>query len=523
MRHDSPGVELIIVESPFRSLNGPLLAYIDALRDTYPADTMTVVLRIVGAVPMTEVLPSTISEAAEWLRTGRLSSVRLTQALLERAHATQDTLATFITITDESALAAAQRADDELARGLDRGPLQGIPLGIKDIIATADAPTTANSRVLDPAWGDRDDATVVRKLREAGAVLLGKLGLHEFAIGWPDPQTGFRIPKNPWDMSRTPGGSSSGTGAAIAGGLVLGGLGTDTGGSIRGPAANCGISGLKPTFGRVSKEGCVALGYSLDNIGPMARTARDCALMLQVLAGFDPLDPCSASAPVPDLLGSLDAGLAGVRIGIPREYFFDAPELNGEIKQTVLAAVEALSGAGAQVVEVSLPYAAMARDAQRAIMFGEAYAYHEQDLRDRPELYGQYTRGQLLQGVLYTAADYVQAQRVRSVIKQATAHAMADLDVLITPTTLTLPAAFEGYDPDAMMKLPTYMAMWNLTGWPALSVCCGFSDAALPLPIGLQIIGKAFDEPMVLRVGHAYQQVTDWHTRRPEIGLEVAA
>ncbi len=472
---------------------------------------------------LSESLPSTIDEAAEWLRSGRVSSVQLTEALLERAHATQDTLAAFIAITDEAALAAAQRADDDLARGLDRGPLHGIPLGIKDIIATADAPTTANSRVLDPAWGNRADATVVRRLREAGAVLLGKLGLHEFAIGWPDPNTGFRIPKNPWDKRRTPGGSSSGTGAAIAGGLVLGGLGTDTGGSIRGPAANCGISGLKPTFGRVSKEGCVPLGYSLDNIGPMARTARDCALMLQVLAGFDPLDPCTVAAPVPDMVASLDAGLNGVRIGIPRDYFFESSELNAKIKQAVLTAIEVLSGAGARVVDVALPHAATARDAQRAIMFGEAYAYHEQDLRDRPELYGQYTRGQLLQGVLYTAADYVQAQRLRSLIKQETAQAMADLDVLITPTALVLPAAFEGYDPDAMMKLPTYMAMWNLTGQPALSVCCGFSATEPPLPIGMQIIGKPFDEPMVLRVGHAYQGLTDWHTRRPKIGMEVAA
>src|ERR1700730_1599564 len=254
-------------------------------------------------------IPPTIVAAGAALRSGQVSSVALTQELLARARATQDTVAAFIVITEEPALAAAQRADAELAAGRDRGPLHGIPLAVKDIIATADAPTTANSRVLDPTWGQRDDATVVRKLREAGAVLLGKLGLHEFAIGWPDPATGFRIPKSPWDMARTPGGSSSGTGAAIAAGLILGGLGTDTGGSIRGPAAHCGISGLKPTFGRVSKEGCVPLGYSLDNIGPMARTARDCALMLQVLAGFDPLDPCSVPVPVPSMTDGLNGSL----------------------------------------------------------------------------------------------------------------------------------------------------------------------------------------------------------------------
>jgi aspartyl-tRNA(Asn)/glutamyl-tRNA(Gln) amidotransferase subunit A len=468
---------------------------------------------------MTPPLPATIAEAGDWLRHGRLSAVDLTQALLARSHAAQASIAAFITITDAPALAAAQRADAELAQGLDRGPLHGIPLGVKDIIATADAPTTANSRVLDPAWGQRDDATVVRKLREAGAVLLGKLGLHEFAIGWPDPATGFRIPKNPWDLTRTPGGSSSGTGAAIAAGLILGGLGTDTGGSIRGPAAFCGISGIKPTFGRVSKEGCVPLGYSLDNIGPMARTVRDCALMLQVLAGFDPLDPCSASTPVPDMLAGLDGSLDGVRIGVPREYFFDVPELNPQVKQAVQAALVQLASAGATVVDVELPHAAVARAAQRVIMFGEAYAYHEPDLQTRPELYGMYTSQQLRTGAFYSAADFVQAQRVRSLVKAEADRALSEVDVLVTPTALDVAPTFEGYDPDAMRRQPTFMGIWNLTGLPALSVGCGFSEAGLP--IGLQIIGKAFDEPMVFKVGDAYQRLTDWHTRQPRAAQEL--
>lgn len=222
-------------------------------------------------------------------------------------------------------MAAARKADADFAAGIDRGPLQGIPLAIKDIISTSDAPTTANSNILDRAWGDRGDAPVTRKLREAGAVLTGKLGLSEFAIGRPDPATGFRIPKNPWNLEHSPGGSSSGTGAAIAAGLILGGLGTDTGGSIRGPSAYNGISGIKPTFGRVSKDGCVPLGYSLDNIGPMARSSRDCALMLQVLAGYDPNDPCSVDVPVPDMTGAITGSLKGLKIGVPRDYFFTAP------------------------------------------------------------------------------------------------------------------------------------------------------------------------------------------------------
>src|SRR5215472_1330940 len=284
---------------------------------------------------MSAELPPTIDEAGASLRRRQLTSVDLTRQLLSRIHASQDTIAAFITITDEAALAAAERADAELASGTDRGPLHGIPLAVKDIIATADAPTTANSHVLDLAWGQRGDATVVRKLREAGAVLLGKLGLSEFAVGYPDPDKGFRIPKNPWDLARSPGGSSSGTAAAIAGGLILGGLGTDTGGSIRGPAAYCGISGLKPTFGRVSKEGCVPLGYSLDNIGPMAHTARDCALLLAVLAGHDP--------------AALTGSVEGVRIGLPRAYFLDAPGLEAEVRDAVLAAAEAMAKAGARI------------------------------------------------------------------------------------------------------------------------------------------------------------------------------
>jgi aspartyl-tRNA(Asn)/glutamyl-tRNA(Gln) amidotransferase subunit A len=462
--------------------------------------------------------PSTIVEAGEALRGGRLTSVALTQELLTRVQASQDSIAAFITITAESALDAAQRADTELRNGTDRGPLHGIPLGIKDIIATSDAPTTANSRVLDPAWGNRADATVVRKLREAGAVVLGKLGLHEFAIGWPDPSTGFRIPKNPWDQTRTPGGSSSGTGAAIAAGLILGGLGTDTGGSIRGPAAHCGISGLKPTFGRVSKEGCVPLGYGLDNIGPMARTARDCAVMLQVLAGFDPLDPCSAHEPVPDMLANLDGSVAGLRIGLNRQYFFDAPDLNSEVRQAVLGGIDRLVAAGASVTDVPFPHGAVACDAQRVIMFSEAYAYHERDLQERSDKYGSYTRQQLQQGAFFTAADYVQAQRVRVLIREDAQRALANVDVLITPTGLTFAPTFAGYDPDALRRQPTFTGIWNLTGFPAMSVCCGFSEVGMPM--GMQIIGRPFDEQMVLRVGDAYQRLTDWHTRVPELARE---
>ncbi|HEV7664290.1 MAG TPA: amidase [Chloroflexota bacterium] len=462
-------------------------------------------------------LPNTIVEAGDWLRTKRISAVELTTGLLARAEAAQDSVAAFITITHETALAAARQADQELAAGTDRGPLHGIPIGVKDIIATVEAPTTANSRVMDPAWGAGRDATVISRLRAGGAIMMGKLGLNEYAIGYPDPDTGFRIPRNPWDLERFPGGSSSGTGAAIAAGFVLGGLGTDTGGSIRGPAAYCGISGLKPTFGRVSKDGCVPLGYSLDNIGPMARTAHDCALLLQVMAGYDPRDPSTVDVHVPDMLATKDTPLAGLRIGTPRSYFFDVPDLDPEALKAVLAAIDVLVAAGATVSDVSIPHADIARHAQRVIMFSEAYAYHEPDLQTRPELYGKYTRQSIRQGAMFSGPDYVQAQRVRSLIKAEVAQAMPNVDVLITPTMLGVAPRFDAYDFEGSMRQPTFMAIWNLTGSPAMSICCGFSSGSNgTLPLGLQIVGKPFDEPTVFRAAYSYQQLTDWHNRKPE-------
>jgi aspartyl-tRNA(Asn)/glutamyl-tRNA(Gln) amidotransferase subunit A len=462
---------------------------------------------------MTDV-PGSIVEAGARLRDGRVTALELTEALLARATSAQDTIAAFVTITRETALAAAVQADAELLAGTDRGPLHGIPIGIKDLIVTEEAPTTANSRVLDPAWGQRPDATVVRKLRAAGAIVCGKLALHEFAIGAPDPATGFPIPCNPWDLERTPGGSSSGTGAALAAGLILGGLGTDTGGSIRGPASLCGISGLKPTFGRVSKDGCVPLSYSLDHVGPMAHTVRDCALMLQVMAGFDENDPCTVDRQVPTMTAGLDGACDGLRIGVPHGYFFDAADLKDDVKEAVLAAIETLRSGGARVVDVSMPHAEVARQAQRVIMLGEAYAYHEPDLLTRPELYGRWTRQTIRQGAFYSAADYVQAQRVRSIVKAEVAAILREVDVLITPTMLSVASRFDEYSYEDSLHGPSLMSMWNLTGLPAMSIPCGFSSGGLP--IGLQIIGRPFDEPTVLKIGDAYQAMTDWHQRVPE-------
>lgn len=467
---------------------------------------------------MTE-LPATIAEAGAWLRSGRITALALTEALLARSHATQGTVSAFNTITDEGALAAARQADADLAAGVDKGPLQGIPLAVKDIIATDDAPTTSNSPNMDLAWGERGDATVVKKLRAAGAVLTGKLGLYEYATGWPDPATGFVITKNPWDLERSPGGSSSGTGAAVAGGLILGGLGTDTGGSIRGPASYCGISGMKQTFGRVSKNGCVPLGYSLDHIGPMARTARDCALMLQVMAGYDPADPTTVNIPVPDMTGLLDGAVAGLRIGVPRDYFFTVEKLDPEVKAAVEAAIEQLKAAGATIVEVTIRNADLARMASRISSTCEAFAYHLPDLQTQPEKYGRYARRAVLLGSLFSGADYVQAQRFRAVFKAEVDSVLGpQADVLIVPTMLATAPLIEGYNPMSSVVSPGFTPQWNLTGLPSISIPCGFSEAGLP--IGMQVVGQAFDEPTVFKVADAYQQLTDWHLRAPEIAKE---
>lgn len=460
-------------------------------------------------------VPLTVASAAKALRAGEFSSTELTTQLLAKVKTLNPELGAFITVTEESALAEAAAADALFAKGIDKGPLQGIPYGTKDIIATANAPTTANSNILDRKWGEGYDATVVTKMKAQGAVGLGKLVLSEFAIGLPDPDTGFPVPKNPWNVDHSAAGSSSGTGVAVASGMILCGFGTDTGGSIRGPAAYNGHSGLKQTFGRVSKTGCVPLGYSLDNIGPMARSVEDCAFMLQAIAGFDPTDPCSVDLPVPDYTAAMTGSVAGLRIGVPVSYFFDAPGLDPEVKAAVLAAIDTLKAAGAIVKEVPIPHAEEAKDANVIIMFSEACAYHRTDLQERYNVYGKFTAPLLVRGVLYSGADYMQASRFRTYFKREVAKAMADIDILVTPTAPFPAPRRDEMTPERRILDPAFMGQWNLTGLPALAVPCGFSSANMPL--SMQIIGKPFDEPAVLRAGDAYQRLTDWHLKVPPI------
>ena len=460
-------------------------------------------------------LPTTVAEAAAALRAKTISSVELTTEFLRRAKALNPTLGAFITFTEDEALAAAAAADQLFGSGGDRGPLQGIPYATKDIIATADAPTTANSNILDRKWGAGRDAPVVARMREAGAVGLGKLVLSEFAIGMPDPKTGFPVPKNPWDLERSAAGSSSGTGIAVAAGMILCGFGTDTGGSIRGPASFNGHSGIKPTFGRVPKAGCVPLGYSLDNIGPMARSAEDCAIMLQVIAGYDPSDPSCVDEPVPDYRAALTGKVDGLRIGLPMSYFFDAPDLDPEVKAAVLAAVGVLEQSGAIVQEVKLPHASEAKDATSIIMLSEACAYHLPDLQSRYDIYGEFTSPMLARGVLYSGADVMQAQRFRSYFKREVATVMAGLDLLITPTSPTTAPPRDSQTPEKRLSQSSFMGQWNLTGLPALAIPCGFSSENLP--ISMQLIGKPFDETTVFRAADAYQRQTTFHLAVPPI------
>ncbi len=466
-------------------------------------------------------LPITIQEAAAALRAGQVSSVELTEAALGRIAALNGTVGAFIKVTDDLALAGAKQADADFAAGIDRGPLQGIPFALKDILATKDAPTTANSIVLDPAWGEGYDAVATERIRATGAALLGKLVLSEFAIGMPDATKPFPIPRNPWALDRTPGGSSSGTGIAVATGMALGGLGTDTGGSVRFPAAYCGHTGLKVTYGRVPKWGCAPLGYTLDSIGPMARSAWDCAAIMNALAGHDHRDPTASREPAEDYLAGIDAGVKGLKIGVPVGYFFDHPMLDPEAKATTLAVIDVLKGLGAEVVEVDLPRSAEAKEANTLTMVSEAFAHHRMDMASRWTDYGSGTRAVIARGAFTSAADYVQAQRFRSWYAKEAAKVMATVDLLITPTIFEPAQVVANMDLNKRMMSPSFTGPFNLLGYPGLAIPSGFSRDGLPL--SAQIVGAPFAEALVLRAGYAYQQVTDFHLQAPSVAVEVPA
>jgi aspartyl-tRNA(Asn)/glutamyl-tRNA(Gln) amidotransferase subunit A len=457
-----------------------------------------------------EILYATIRGLGERYRRRQLSPVEVTRALIARMEKLDPALHTFVLPTPERALADARAAEQALARG-DARPLLGIPVGHKDIYLTRGIRTTGGSAVLAD-WIPEDDATCVRRWHDAGTVLLGKLITHEFAMGLQFPGHRFPAARNPWNVEHIPGGSSSGSGAALAAGLVTGATGSDTGGSIRGPAAFCGIVGIKPTYGRCSRAGVLTLSWTLDHTGPMARTVEDCAYLLQGMAGYDPADPASSHRPVDDYLTGLGHGIRGLRIGVPRAYFFE--DADPEVERAFEGALGTLRGLGAEVRDVEIPSIAMTHSFL-LILLSEAFAYHEQDLRRHPELYGEVLRERLQTGALVTASEYMQAQRIRAQIRTEVAEVMRTVDVLATPTTPKPATPFKvAYDPEFGFPRSN-MPPFNLTGQPTLALPCGFSSSGLPL--SLQLAGRPFDEATVLRTGHAYEQATEWHTRRPAI------
>ena len=477
----------------------------------------------------------TIAELSHALDAGEVSSVELTRALLARIEREDLAGNSFITVTAEQALAEAEAADRARADGR-AGRLTGVPIAHKDIFCTRDVRTSCGSRMLDTFVAPYD-ATVVERMRAAGCVMLGKTNMDEFAMGSSNETSWYGPVSNPWDRERVPGGSSGGSAAAVAARLVPGATGTDTGGSIRQPAAMCGITGLKPTYGRVSRYGMVAFASSLDQGGPMARTAEDCALLLEAMAGFDPRDSTSIDQPVADYTAALDSQpLAGVRIGLPREYF--AAGMAAGVRSVVDAAIARLGELGAEMVEVALPHSELSIPAYYVVAPAEAssnlsrydgvrFGHRCDDPRDVVDLYersraegfGDEVKRRIMIGTYalsagYYEAYYRKAQQIRQLISDDFQRAFADVDLILGPTspTTAFPIGERASDPVAMYLSDVYTIAVNLAGLPALSMPGGFADG---LPVGVQLIGNHFAEERLLAAAHGYQQATDWHAQVP--------
>ncbi len=479
----------------------------------------------------------TVAQLAKGLRDKAFSSVELTQAFLQRISEHDTTLNAFISVDEDRALGGAQAADQRLAQG-NASPLTGIPIAHKDIFCTDGLRTSCGSKMLDnfvPPY----DATVISRFNEAGAVILGKTNLDEFAMGSSNENSFYGPVKNPWDHALVPGGSSGGSAAAVAARLAPAATGTDTGGSIRQPAAFCGITGLKPTYGRVSRLGMIAFASSLDQGGPLAQTAEDCALLLNAMAGHDPLDSTSSETAVEDYTKALDNSVQGLRIGLPREYFGDG--LDRDTDGCIQAALKELEAQGAELVEISLPNSELTIPAYYVIAPAEAstnlsrfdgvrYGHrcadptdlHDLYTRTREEGFGDEVKRRILVGTYalsagYYDAYYKKAQQARRLISNDFKQALADVDVIAGPTTPG-PAFALGAktnDPVAMYLEDVYTLAVNLAGLPGMSVPAGFVDGK---PVGLQLIGRHFGEAGLLNLAHRYQLATDWHTRAPEMG-----
>lgn len=457
-----------------------------------------------------------LSSAAALLRGRGLSPVEYVAAFLDRIERYDPGLNAFISTDREGALRAAREAESEITAGQWRGPLHGVPVALKDLFDVAGQRTSAHSRVrMDHVASS--DAFVVTKLREAGAILIGKTALHEFATGGPSFDLPWPPARNPWKTTHHPGGSSSGSGVAVAAGFAPVALGTDTGGSVRNPATACGVTGMKPTYGAVSRSGVFPLAFSLDHVGPLTRSVQDNAIVLEALLGRDPADPSSVDHPAPDLRAGLDRGVEGLRIGILEEFGAAAdPEVRSAFEQ----ACRVVEDLGAELVPLRLSPLDTYVGCGRLILQAEGFAVHEEWLRSRIADYGMRGRTRLLPGAFLSASDYIRAQQMRTLLAREFTVAMAGVDAALCVSSLEPPCVID----DEAVVDRTYdrqaRTPFNLTGTPAISVPMGFSRSGLP--IGLQVLGKAFEEAMVYRVAHAYEGATGWHLQRPDLEAALA-
>ena len=463
----------------------------------------------------------TATELSRLIKAKEVSPVETVEAYLERINEVDPKLNAYITVCGDEAMAQAKESEQALAQGNYRGPMHGIPVAVKDQWWTKGIRTTAGSNILRDFIPD-EDATVMTKLNDAGAILLGKTNLTEFAMAYTYHYP-FGTPTNPWDLSRMPGGSSAGSGSATSASLCATSLGEDTGGSIRGPASYCGIVGLRPTAGRVSRFGLLGSCWSMDTIGPMSRTVEDCAMTLKAIAGHDPKDQYTWKTPVPDYTAALDGNIKGLRVGILKERLY-ADHVEDEVKQAILKASTVLGELGANVQEVSLPLVIHDRAISSPITYLEGSMIHHDRVRTMLKDYDHNMRMTLLTGSLIPAQTYYKAQRLREVLRQQFLDLMETVDVLVYPTSAS-PAppivdkpglgSKEEVKDEMLYGRRTLTALANTVGAPSLSVPCGFS--ATNLPLGLQIVGRPMDETTIYRVGHAYEQATEWHHMRPPI------
>lgn len=463
---------------------------------------------------MSEIL--TVAEAGRQIAAKTLSPVELTKAHLDRIGQLDPKLNAFLLVTEERALADAKAAEARQMSGALRGPLDGIPIAHKDIYNTAGIRTTAHSRLLEHNVPTRD-AHTVKKWADAGTVMLGKLATHEFAFGGPSFDLPWPPARNPWNTDHFTAGSSSGTGAAVAAGLILGGTGSDTGGSIRGPAALCGIAGIKPTYGLSSRAGILPLAFSLDHAGPMAWTSEDCALLLQAMAGHDPEDPASVDRPVTSFTAEIGKGVKGLRIGVVRHFFEADHRASDATRAGIDSAMDFFRKEGAEVRDITLSPAAEYHAVGYLLMINEAFTLHAPWMRERFHDYGELFRDRVALAATFSGADIVQATRRRRLLCREMTEAMADLDIIVSASQPGEAPRIADVAKWANMEKPSFTMPCNVTGFPAISICTGFGEGGLP--VSMQLSGKPFTEPTLFRAAHAYETATPWRKTRPHIPL----